>query len=133
MKSDEQLLAELKEATEGLTFMSESDYPFEVIRWEGVLEIKPEYLRELEGLSADAPVRVTSVDDFFKIAASEAEWKSKEAITIARRYQTLVQLLKENLTELVAYRVGEINIPIYVVGKHATGSWVGVSTRVVET
>ncbi len=133
MKSDEGLLAELKEATEGLTFMSESDYPFEVLHWKGAAEVNAEYLRELEGLSADAPVKVTSVDEFFKVAASEAEWKSKEAITTARRYQALVQLLEENLTDLKVYRIGEINISVYVIGKLATANWIGISTQVVET
>ncbi len=49
MKSYEQLLAELEGATEGLTFMSESDYPLEVIRWEGTDEISPEFIRESAG------------------------------------------------------------------------------------
>ncbi len=78
-------------------------------------------------------MKITSADEFFKVAASEAEWKSKEELDTAKRYQTLVRLLKENLTDLKVYRVGEINIPVHVIGRHATGSWMGVSTRVVET
>ncbi len=133
MKGDEQLLAELKEATEGLIFMSESDYPLEVIRWEGTNEISPEYIRESAGQPPAEPLKITSADESFKVAASEAEWKSKEELDTAKRYQTLVRLLKENLTDLKVYRVGEINIPVYVIGRHAAGSWMGVSTRVVET
>ncbi|MDQ3743999.1 MAG: nuclease A inhibitor family protein [Acidobacteriota bacterium] len=44
-----------------------------------------------------------------------------------------MSLLEENLTDLKAYRVGLINIPVYVVGRSASGNWLGVSTRVVET
>ncbi len=44
MKSDEQLCEELKEATRGLLFMSESEYPFEVVRWEGREEMSPDDL-----------------------------------------------------------------------------------------
>ncbi len=78
MKGDEQLLAELKEATEGLIFMSESDYPLEVIRWEGTNEISPEYIRESAGQPPAEPLKITSADEFFKVAASEAEWRSKK-------------------------------------------------------
>jgi hypothetical protein len=35
MKTDEELFGALREATNGLLFMSESVYPLEVIRWSG--------------------------------------------------------------------------------------------------
>lgn len=35
MKTDEAIAQELEAATEGLLFMSESDYPFAVITWPG--------------------------------------------------------------------------------------------------
>lgn len=133
MKSDEQLLAELREAIAGLTFMSESDYPLAVVHWQKVQEITPEYLRQVSEQPAGAPVRTRSVDEFFRRAASAAGWKSRQELETAQRYQSLVRVLKENLTELTVYRVGEINIPVYVVGRSTTGSWVGVSTKVVET
>ncbi len=133
MKSDEGLLEELKEATEGLTFMSESDYPVEVIHWAGVSEVNPEYLRQLTGLPADTPVEVTNIDEFFRVAASAAEWKSETELITARRYQALVRLLKESLADPKVYRVGEINMLIYIIGQNSTGGWSGVSTRIVET
>ncbi len=42
--TDDELVAELKRLTEGLLFMSESDYPFEVKCWEGRNEIDSVYL-----------------------------------------------------------------------------------------
>ncbi len=133
MKSDEQLLAELKEATEGLTFMSESDYPLEVVHWEELQEITHHFLRQVSEQPAAAPVRMQSVDEFFHVAVSEAKWKSTEQLAVAKRYQILVRLLKDNLKDLKVYRIGEVNIPAYVVGRSASGKWAGVSTRVVET
>ena len=133
MKSDEQVCGELREATRGLLFMSESDYPFEVVRWEGIEELSPEYLRRAAGEDTAAPVEERTVADFFRVAAGEQEWKGEADITLAKRYQSLVRQLEENLNEVKVYRVGEINIGVYMVGRSDEGNWVGVFTRVVET
>lgn len=126
MKSDEQIVLELKQATEELLLMSESDYPFEIIEWAGTDEVSTASLQRLSGQPTDAPVSIQSLDDFFRPTVSETR-------ADAKRYQALVRLLKENLTDVQVYRVGEINIPVYIVGKSATGNWLGLSTRVVET
>jgi len=130
--TDEQLLNELRETTRGLTFMSESDYPFEVFNW-GAAEPTQDFLRGLTGEASDVPVETTTAADFFRVAASEAEWKNAEQLTAARKFQTLLRLLEQNLTDLKVFRVGAINIPVYVAGRAASGNWLGVSTRVVET
>jgi hypothetical protein len=132
MTTDEQLLDELREATRGLTFMSESDYPFEVFKWS---EAEPthEFLRGLTGEAADVPVEETTAANFFRVAASEAEWKNAEQLATARKFQSLLNLLEQNLKDLKVFRVGAINIPVYIAGRAASGHWLGVSTRVVET
>jgi hypothetical protein len=133
MKSDEEIIEELKRMTDGLLFMSESDYPFEIVYREGRTEMSPEYLRELSGQPADSPVEAQSVDDLFRAAVSEPDWKGPAELAVAKRYQALLRLLKENLGELKVYRVGKINIPVYIIGRSKTGNWLGISTRVVET
>lgn len=133
MKSDEQLCEELKEATRGLLFMSESDYPFEVVSWEGTEELSPEHLRAKAGQGATAAIERRTVADFFRVAAGEQDWKGAEELSLAKRYQTLARLLEENLREASVYRVGETNIAVYIVGRSEEGNWLGVSTRVVET
>jgi hypothetical protein len=130
--TDEQLLEELREATRGLTYMSESDYPFEVFNW-GAAEPTHEFLRGLTGEAADAPVETRAPADFFRVSTSEAVWKNAEHLGPARSFQKLLFLLERNLKDLKVYRVGVINIPVYVVGRSASGNWLGVSTRAVET
>lgn len=132
-KSDERILAELTEATEGLDFMSESDYPLATLRWEATVEPSAQYLRGLNGEPEHAPVRTESLTDFFRVAMSEQSWKGEAELAIARRYQRLVRALQENLSEIRVYKVGAVNMPVYVVGRSASGDWLGVSTRVVET
>lgn len=130
--TDEKLLDELREATRGLMHMSESDYPYEVFDW-GASEPTPEFLRGLDGAAADAPVETRTPAQFFRAATSEPDWKSSEELVVARKFKALVRLLEENLTDLKVYLVGTVNMPVYVAGRSAGGSWLGVSTRVVET
>ena len=130
--TDAQLLEELRGATSGLTFMSEADYPLEVFDW-GETEPTPEFLRGLAGSAADAPVETRTPAEFFRAATSEPDWKGAEELSTAKRFQTLVRLLEKNLTDLKVFRVGVINIPVYVAGRTSSGRWLGVSTRVVET
>jgi hypothetical protein len=133
MKTDEQIIEELKKATEGLLFMSEADYPLEPVHLKGRPELDPQYLRELGGAAAGASVESGSVEEFFRAATSEPEWKKGDELALARRHQSLVRLLKENLTELRVYRIGEVNMPVFILGKSGEGNWLGLRTRVVET
>jgi hypothetical protein len=133
MKSDEEILQTLREATEGLLFMSEADYLFEIVNWDAMDEITFDYLCRQAGTVPNAPVQVVSLEKFFGMAMSEPKWKGEQELVIAKRYQALIRLLKENLDELKVYKIGEINIPVYVVGRSNSGNWLGLSTRVVET
>src|SRR5215210_9289213 len=130
--TDEHIIEELRETTRDLTFMSESDYPFEAFNW-GPAEPTHEFLRGLTGEASDVPVETKTAADFFRVAASEADWKNAEQLAAARKFQSLLRLLEQNLKDLKVFRVGSINIPVYVAGRGASGDWLGVSTRVVET
>jgi Nuclease A inhibitor-like protein len=132
-KSDEDILVELKRQTEGLLFMSESDYPFETVYWKGLPEVSKQFLLGLTGQAADAPVEILSPDDFFRVAMSEESWRAEEGRAEAKSYRALVELLTKSLDDVKVYRVGRISMPVYIVGRNWTGNWLGVSTVVVET
>lgn len=133
MGSDEQILAELKKATVGLYVMSESDYPFEVIRWEETIKLSPQYLRTLHGEPEETLVTVESLNDFAGFVMSVVSGKGDAGPASISRSQYLMRVLRENLTDVKVYRVGKVNIPVYVVGRSAAGTWLGLRTRVVET
>lgn len=136
MKTDAQVLAELEQAAAGLLFMSESDHPFEIVRWEALAEVTPEHLRSVagNGQGETATVASESVEEFFRAAASEADWKGAADLATARRYQTLMRVLEENLSGVRVHRVGEVDIHAFIVGRNdSTGNWLGLSTRVIET
>lgn len=133
MKTDEQVLEEIARAAEGLLFMSEADYPLEPLRLEGAGPPDGRRLRELAGAGAEAPVAEQSLEEFFRAAASEPPWKGGAELASARRFQALARALGENLSDLRVYKVGQINMPVYILGRGPGGGWLGLSTRVVET
>jgi hypothetical protein len=116
LKSDDQILKELGKASLGCLYMSESDYPFELIRWEDRAELASAFICGVAGEATDCPIQETDCDTF-----------------LGGRYQKLAQLLKANLSDLRVYKVGRINMPVYIVGRSPEGNWLGLSTRVVQT
>jgi Nuclease A inhibitor-like protein len=117
---DGEVLTQLKQNTDGLYFMSESDYPFETLNW-GQREISDDFLRGQPGEEAGANVEQQSFDDFYQKYAPR------------HNYGPVLDALRNNLTDLRVYRVGRVNIGVYLVGKSEEGNWLGLSTRSVET
>jgi hypothetical protein len=132
MRTDEQILAGLERAAAGLFYMSESDYPLETVCFEIGEKLGHERLRELAGCGENARVEVRSLEDFFRDGRA-VELPRGGGTARPASFQSLVRLLRENLTDVKVYKVGEINIPVLVLGRSASGRWLGVSTRVVET
>lgn len=112
--------------------MSESDYPFDVICFEQTTEVTRDFLRRVIK-QPDAFVAQESVDDFFRAAVTEHEGQTKEARQALERFLKLVETLKRNLADVRVYKVGEVNIAVYIVGRAPSGRWLGLLTRVVET
>ena len=112
-----QIIKSLKKAVAGLLLMSESDYPFEVIRWEASTKITSDFLRSITGETKECPVQELEV----------------EQVLSSGRYRPVLLILQTHLSNVRAYKVGRINMPVYLVGRASDGSWVGLATRVVET
>ncbi|HEV2860341.1 MAG TPA: nuclease A inhibitor family protein [Pyrinomonadaceae bacterium] len=135
MKTDEEILAELGRAAEGLSYMSETDSALEPVRVvpEGGGEPSERQLRRLADNADDARVEVIDTGRFFGNAVAEDSWKSEPEIADARRFKNLVRVMERELSDLRVYRVGEVRIRAYVLGKSPSGSWLGLSALLVET
>jgi hypothetical protein len=116
-EDNQHVMERLSQAAAGLLFMSESDYPLELIQWDSPTEPTADFVRNVAGKSKDCPVQQLEVEQFLN----------------SGRYQRLLLALQHELSDLRAYKVGRINMPVYVVGRSSEGSWLGLSTRVVET
>jgi hypothetical protein len=124
---------QLKQASKGLLFLSETDAPFEVIHWQTQGELTPMKVLQLTNHPPDAPLEMRTVDEFFAIVTAEEDWHDQEERETVQRFQNLVSVLKQNLSQLQVYRVGNTNIDAYIVGVADGGEWAGLSTKLVET
>ena len=127
------IAAQLKQASNSLFFLSETDAPFEVISWPKQGQLTPAKLLQLTEHPPDAPVELRTVDEFFAIATAQEDWHDEEERETVQRFQNLVSVLKQNLSQLQVYRVGKTNIDAYIVGVTDGGEWAGLSTKLVET
>jgi hypothetical protein len=129
-----QVADDLRRATDGLMYQSESDEPFEVVQWpdEGA-PLDPERLLELTAHDSETPMDVLSLTEFFEDLMTEEDWQSDAERAIARKYQALEHIFRTELRGSKAFWLGEIEVDIYVIGVTPEGDWVGVKTKAVET
>lgn len=127
------ITTQLSSAAQGLLFLSESDAPFEVVHWSAQGELTPTKLLQLTEHPPDAPVELRTVDEFFEVATAEEDWHDEDERETVQRFQNLVSILKQNLSQLQVYRVGDRSIDAYIVGVTPSGEWAGLATKLVET
>jgi hypothetical protein len=134
MKTDEQILNEIAKAARGLLRMSESDYAVEPFRL-GTGKNAPDddALRRAAAAPDGAKVETRGAEDFFRPDSFIEEKDGDFQPAAPARVRQLSRALTRNLSDLKVYRVGDVDIAVYVLGRSAGGSWLGVSTRVVET
>lgn len=130
-KSAEAVKAELTRASEGLLWMSESDYPFEVVEADDSGNIE-DAVKSLAGDVA-AGVERRSVDDFFRPAIASHEGETEERRAMTNRYRRLVEIINRELDAPAVYRVGSPQVQVFILGRTGDGQIVGLKTTSIET
>jgi hypothetical protein len=121
----------LTQASLGLLMPSESEYPFEVFTWKD-MELTPEKVLELTNYPPATFVEQVDLDYFFRKVATEKDWHDKIQKENVAKFQNLIQVIKDNLAEIRVYRIGTIEVNVYIVGKTNDGL-AGLATKVIET
>ncbi|MDX2214624.1 MAG: nuclease A inhibitor family protein [Oculatellaceae cyanobacterium bins.114] len=128
------LINTLRDAVDDLYYMSESDRPFEVWSWSGQsVPLNSDSLLQGLGKPHDSQVEERSLDTFFERLMREQDWQSDQERAIAQRFRRLFDLIAQNLTNTNVYRIGDIEIDIYIVGQTELGDWIVLHTQAVET
>jgi hypothetical protein len=125
----------LTEAAKDLLYPSESDYPFEYFEWD-LSEGNPltdALVRKYTSRGSDAPVKEVSFADFFGRLTEVRDWYGEEEKATVERFAVLRDRLSQLLADLRVFRVGTVEIDVYIVGKSPSGKWVGLRTKSVET
>lgn len=124
------ITAKLKSLTQGLTYQSESDFPVKPFFMKGG---DKRALKASDVVGEKKPVKQIDFDEFFRPVTDEQDWYGPEETKTAKRFQELVQSLRDNLTDIKVFKAGKVKMDVYVVGRTAAGDFAGVSTTVVET
>ncbi len=132
--TNENGLAEnIKKITGGLYYTSESDA--EIIPFVGskVETITDQEILKENNSPAEAPVEERDFAEFFDNLTKMQDWFGEEEKTTAEKFAELKELLESNLNCLKVYRIGKIQLDIYVVGLDCENNVVGIKTKAIET
>jgi hypothetical protein len=132
--SGETLRSVLEEMSDGLLYMSETDAPIGPVLDGRAKEVSSQIVLErFADDTEDRPVREIDFEIFFERLTSRRDWHGPDEIKNAERFSRLRNTLLENLTDIHVYRVGRVQVDIYVVGLDREGNIAGIKTRAVET
>lgn len=124
-------LQKIAEASSGLFFLSESDHPFEVVE----LGHPADPVTDLKALCGqqEGTVEQVDLDHFLRNQVRTYETSTPREKETAARFQHLKEVLIRELKEIIVYRIGQVQVDAFIIGKLEDGSLGGLRTRVVET
>jgi hypothetical protein len=117
-------LEHLRKASARLLYPSETDAPFDVIHWGPAdAELTP---ASIAGRVKKRTPKVKEIpfDEFFTELEETPE---------AERFGELRRAIESHLEGVRVFRVGEVEIDVFVVGRTKSGHWAGLHTLSVET
>lgn len=127
-----EIIDRLKQATTDLLWSSESDYPFEIVSWELGIELTPTDLFS-NIYDTDLAIESIPLTDLFEPVLTIEDWYEDAELALVNRYTNLLDSINTNLSEVQVFRVGEVEIDIYIIGKTPTGDIIGLKTLSIET
>ena len=127
------ILTDLRKATKGLLFLSESDVPLQAFAWKGItIDSAATLLKHLKKDVA-TPVKEVPLVAFFAPMTTPRSGDDDAAKADQARFSALVARLSA-LTNCRVFRLGNgPEIDVYVVGQTPDGSAAGVRTKLTET
>lgn len=132
-KTENEIFEGIKSLCNGLYYMSEIDA--EILPFVGgkVKKLTREKFAEEIGVTDHSKIEERDFDSFFKRLVEIKDWFGEEEKKMAKRFSELRDFLIQNLSDLRVFRIGRIEIDIYVVGIDIAGKIVGFKTKAVET
>lgn len=132
---DPALRRKLEEAAGGLLYSSESDYPFEFfsLPWGEDEPVTPAAFAARVGAPPDETLREITLDRFLIQHIENTDPYDAPTQEVRPRYERLKEVLRESLPDLHVFRIGEVQIRCYAVGRDGRGNLAGLTTVAVET
>lgn len=127
------LIAQITDAAEGLFYISETDA--EILPFAGTSAEKvdrEEILKQIKKTN-ETEIEERSFSDFFARLIEIQDWFGEEETENAKKFLRLKEVLENNIRDLKVFKVGKIELEIYVVGLDAENTFLGIQTKAVET
>lgn len=122
---------QVKTIVKDLYYISETDseiFPF--VGDKATSVSADELLRQLGRTDS---VEEREFEDFFKRLTGMQEWFGDEETATANQFSELKEMLFKNLKDVKVFKVGKIEVDVYIVGLNSESILTGVWTKAVET
>lgn len=127
------LSGQIKNAVEGLNYMSETDAEVLPFIGEKAEAVSKEAVLSQSKSAVGSPVEEKDFTAFFARLTEIQDWFGEEETAMAKKFTQLKELLEKNLRDLKVYKIGKIELDVYVVGLDAESNLLGIKTKAVET
>jgi hypothetical protein len=124
------IVEEIKKRTEGLLYLSEMDYPINVLCCETEEPII-KHLLKISGKNAAEKVEEVPLSFLFKNYNSLQEGKSPDSN--ATRYNELINYLTEHLNDVKVLKIGDEEADVFITGAIEGDKYITISTKSLES
>ena len=131
--SSERLADLIEKCAEGLVYISETDAEIKPFVGQKAESVTAEEVLRQTNNAPDSAVAESDFADFFARLTALQDWFGDEEKANAAKFVALEQSLANNLRELKVFKVGKIQLKIYVLGLDENDKLLGINTQAVET
>jgi hypothetical protein len=130
---DQELIEQLELAIENLLWFSETESAIQVVYWRDAENFNQDTLLQQYDYPAETKIAIQEFYAFFSVATKQETWHNEAEQAEVMKYQNLVNLMTENLTDLKVYLLGEVEIAVYILGRTQNKAIAGLTTSIVAT
>lgn len=119
----------------GLFYPGESDEPIEPVTCylDQARPLTVSQINDWLMLPPSACVDEVPEKAFWEPVITEQDWHGDDEKAIIARFEQLKKQLESELTGRQVFRVGEVEVDLYLLGRQATGTRAGIRTKLIET
>lgn len=123
---------QLTELTKDLFYMSETDAAWQVHPLKADEPVM-EQLVTIAKMPPSVDIEIRDWASFLQHATTAQDWMSAEEKATVVRYQALKDYVNATLTDVQVYRLGTVELGVFVVGTTENCDIIALSTQAVET
>jgi hypothetical protein len=123
----------IKKIASGLYYMSETDAEILPFTGKKAQAVSSQEILKQSGSNLNSVIEEKDFIQFFDRLTQMQDWFGDEEKAAAANFNELKNLLEKNLKDLKYFKIGRIQIDIYVVGLDAENILTGIKTKAVET